>query len=175
MPAVHAAALGPDQGWLIEHECFGAVFSKYLVGLDWKQAQCCDYVIDFQSIRLRYGSVGNQRSGLHESNGVHEVRDWVHAGLALSVVMLGVSSELKRNIVAWGHWITRRSEDSWMDQETGYCCVELGEAAAHAAALVLSKGAFHVFFGQAGCSWSKANACSTNAALSTTSMRQSTD
>ena len=99
----------------------------------------------------------------------------MHAVLALSVVMLGVSSELKRNIVAWGHWITRRSEDSWMDQETGYCCVELGEAAARAAALVLSKGAFHVFFGQAGCSWSKADACSTNAALSTIPMRQSTD
>ena len=44
---IHAATLSQDQGWFIEHEDFGAVFGKDLVGLDWKQAQCCDYVIDF--------------------------------------------------------------------------------------------------------------------------------
>lgn len=86
---IHAAALSPDQGWFIEHECFGAVFSKDLLGLDWKQAQCRDYVIDFLRGRLPYGSVGDRRSGLHDSNGVHEARNWVHAVLALSVVMLG--------------------------------------------------------------------------------------
>ena len=86
---IHAATLSPDQGWLIEHECSGAVFSKDLLGLDWKQAQCRDYVIDFLRGWLRYGSAGDRRSGLHDSNGVHEARDWTHAVLALSVAMLG--------------------------------------------------------------------------------------
>ena len=64
---IRAAALSPDQGWFIEHECSGAVFSKDLLGLDWKQAQCRDYVIDFLRGRLRYGSAGDWRPRLHDS------------------------------------------------------------------------------------------------------------